>query len=42
MPYAMEPDLDHWFSFEIGTPRDIGAETPEGGLRFPVRSALSS
>ena len=37
---AMDHDVGDWFSFEIGTGRDISAEGPEGGLRFPVLARL--
>jgi hypothetical protein len=38
----MDLNLGDWFGFEIGAARDIGAEGPEGGLRFPVLARLDS
>ena len=36
----VDHDAGDWFSFEIATGRDISAEGPEGGLRFPVLARL--
>ena len=37
---AVDHDAGDWFRFEIGAGRDISAEGPEGGLRFPVLARL--
>lgn len=37
---AVDHDAGDWFAFEIGAGRDISAEGPEGGQRFPVLARL--
>lgn len=38
---AVDRDLGDFFAFEIAAPRPILAESPEGGLRFPVVARLA-
>ncbi len=37
---AVDLDLGDYFAFEVGEPRDLEAETEEGGLRYPVLATL--
>ncbi|MGH8896310.1 MAG: nucleotidyl transferase AbiEii/AbiGii toxin family protein [Egibacteraceae bacterium] len=37
---VVDAGLDDFFEFDVGAPRGLDAESPEGGLRYPVTARL--